>query len=245
VAFTVGGVRIDALQLDGAASLLLDGTPGRAVHLVNAYTVSLAASDEGLRGRLNAGHLNLADGMPIVWIARHLGLQHMQRRVYGPDLMVLTLDRGGIRSVRHYLYGSTPEVLETLRIRIAERWPTAEVVGAESPSFGEISDGDLQASIQRMSRAGAQVVWVGMGTPKQDDLVARMATIGPHTYVAIGAAFDFLAGTKKQAPSWMQEHGLEWLFRLLSEPRRLWKRYLVGNARFVWTIVRQRPRVSR
>jgi N-acetylglucosaminyldiphosphoundecaprenol N-acetyl-beta-D-mannosaminyltransferase len=243
-ALVVGGVRVDALQLDSAVDALFAAPGPAAVHLCNAYTVSLAARDRRLREVLNAGTLNLPDGMPMIWIARRLGLAHMLRRVYGPDLMMLALERGSEPGLKHYLYGSTPEVLHALQAQISERWPGACVVGAESPSFSSIADDELVASIARMSAVGADVVWVGMGTPKQDELVHRMAVVGSHRYVAIGAAFDFIAGTKKQAPTWMREHGLEWLFRLVSEPKRLWKRYLVGNTRFLWCILRDRPHLA-
>ncbi len=240
-AFVVGGVRIDALQMDHAVHRLLVADQPMAVHLCNAYTISLAVDDVGYQSILNDGHLNLADGTPVAWVARRLGFTHMTRRVYGPDLMQVTLDRGRATGARHFLYGSTVPVLTQLTERIAATWPGTEIVGVESPSFGVISDADLAASIQRMTAARASVVWVGMGTPKQDELVARLAAMGPHRYVAIGAAFDFIAGTKRQAPRWLREHGLEWLFRLVSEPKRLWRRYILGNARFVWCVIRTRP----
>jgi N-acetylglucosaminyldiphosphoundecaprenol N-acetyl-beta-D-mannosaminyltransferase len=240
-AFTVGGVRIDALQIDDAVHRVLEAQGPQAVHLCNAYTISLAAHDPVYRSILNGGHLNLADGMPIAVIARRLGFKNMTRRVYGPDLMQAVLDNGRAEGARHYLYGSTDDVLMRMVARIHSTWPGAEIVGTESPSFAAITDSELTASIEKMDVAGAGVVWVGMGTPKQDEIVARMASLGTHTYVAIGAAFDFIAGTKRQAPRWIREHGLEWLFRLVTEPRRLWRRYIVGNARFVWCVMRTRP----
>jgi N-acetylglucosaminyldiphosphoundecaprenol N-acetyl-beta-D-mannosaminyltransferase len=240
-AFVVGGVRIDALQMDAAVQRVIDVEGPQAVHLCNAYTISLAARDPRYRSTLNAGHLNLADGTPVAFIARRLGFQEMTRRVYGPDLMQEALDRGRAAGARHYLYGSTEAVLRGMVERINARWPGVEVVGVESPSFVAITDSELAASIEKMDAAGASTVWVGMGTPKQDEIVARMAALGTHTYVAVGAAFDFIAGTKRQAPRWIREHGLEWLFRLVSEPRRLWRRYILGNARFLWCVTRSRP----
>jgi len=131
-----------------------------------------------------------------------------------------------------------------LRDSIKERWPDAAIVGVESPKFGDLSDIDLDDAAGRFESAGAQIVWVGLGTPRQDIVAARLAERSNLTFVAIGAAFDFLAGTKRQAPRFMREHGLEWLFRLLAEPRRLWKRYLVGNSRFVYENLRHRPRLK-
>ena len=166
--------------------------------------------------------------------------------MYGPDLMGDVLDRGRASSLGHYLYGSTPEVLAALTDQIEQRWPGARIVGSESPPFREITDDELAASLRRADELGADVVWVGMGTPKQDLLVRRMAEQGDATYVAVGAAFDFIAGVKRQAPSWMQRAGLEWLFRLVTEPRRLARRYLVYNAKFLQAlVVDQRHRRSR
>ncbi len=213
------------------------------MHLCNAYTLSLASKDSSLASQLNRGSLNVADGKPLVWIARHLGFKHMERRVYGPELMARTLEAGQSRGTRHFLYGSTPEVIEALSAEVSRRWPEAEIVGAESPPFGELSDADLDAAARRFEAADAQIVWVGLGTPKQDIVTARLAERSDLTFVAIGAAFDFIAGTKKQAPRFMREHGLEWLFRLASEPRRLWKRYLVGNTVFLRQNRPRRPRV--
>jgi N-acetylglucosaminyldiphosphoundecaprenol N-acetyl-beta-D-mannosaminyltransferase len=237
----VCGVRIDALNMACAVERLLHGGVEGAVHLCNAYTLSLATHDDGYRQRLNDSALNLPDGMPLVWIARRLSLHELNDRVYGPTLMATCLDQGRRTGARHYLYGSTPQVLDALRNQIEARWPGAEIVGVESPPFRPLTDDELRASLQRVAAARATIVWVGMGTPKQDDLVHRMAAAQPGTYVAVGAAFDFIAGTKKQAPPWMQRSGLEWLYRLGSEPKRLWRRYLVGNTQFIWSVIRCRP----
>jgi N-acetylglucosaminyldiphosphoundecaprenol N-acetyl-beta-D-mannosaminyltransferase len=240
-AFICCSVRIDAVTVEDAIDRVLSGKARGAVHLCNAYTLSLASKDKSLASQLNQGSLNVADGKPVVWVARHLGFKHMERRVYGPELMARTIDEGQVRGTRHFLYGSTPEVIEALSGEVARRWPEAQMVGAESPPFGELSDAELDAAARRFEAADAQIVWVGLGTPKQDVVTARLAERSGLTFVAIGAAFDFIAGEKKQAPRFMQEHGLEWLFRLASEPRRLWKRYLIGNTGFLRSVVRTHP----
>ena len=167
----------------------------------------------------------------------------MDGRVYGPDLMARCLDAGRPAGTRHYLYGGTEELLAKLESRILERWPGAELVGAEAPPFRDLSDHEIAAAAERMRESGADVVWVGLGTPKQDWAVDRLAVGGSARCVAVGAAFDFIAGTKRQAPAWIGRSGFEWLYRLLIEPRRLWKRYLVGNSVFVWRNIRCRPRL--
>ena len=226
------------MTIEDAVDRLIAGQARGAVHLCNAYTLSLASRDPSLVAQLNRGSLNVADGKPVVWIARHLGYKHMTRRVYGPELMERSLSSGIVSGTRHYLYGSTPAVLASLSTEIQRRWPEALVVGAESPSFGGMSESDIESAAQRFETAEADLVWVGLGTPKQDVIAAQLAQKSDLTFVAIGAAFDFIAGTKRQAPRMMREHGLEWLFRLASEPRRLWKRYLLGNAIFLFAVVR-------
>lgn len=234
-------VRIDSVTIEDAVGRLLLGEATGAVHLCNAYTLSLASKDQSLANQLNRGSLNLVDGKPLVWIARSLGLRHMTRRVYGPELMERTLDSGQSTGARHYLFGSCPEVIEALSSAISTRWPEARVVGVEAPPFGELSDSDLDAAVGRFNSAKAEIVWLGLGTPKQDTVAARFTERSDLTFVAIGAAFDFLAGEKRQAPRFMREHGLEWLFRLASEPRRLMKRYLIGNSVFIYQNLRHRP----
>jgi N-acetylglucosaminyldiphosphoundecaprenol N-acetyl-beta-D-mannosaminyltransferase len=227
--------------MEAAVDQLLSGDVHGAVHLCNAYTLSLASRDPVLAGFLNNGSLNLPDGQPLIWIARGLGLRHMSRRVYGPELMERTIAKGQPLRTRHYAYGSSPGVVEALSATISDRWPGASLVGAESPPFGELTDSELDGAVRRFEDANAQIVWLGLGTPKQDIVAARLADRSDLTFVAIGAAFDFIAGTKKQAPRFMREHGLEWLFRLASEPRRLMKRYLVGNSVFIYQNLRHRP----
>ena len=245
--FAVCGVRIDAFQIDTMVDRVLSWKSrpsGRAVHLCNAYTLSLALRDDALRDLLNGADANLSDGMPLVWIARRLGLAHMRDRVYGPDLMVATIDRGRAQGLRHYLYGSTPEVIAQLATNLREQYPGVELVGVESGPFRALTETEELELARRITDAGADVVWVGLGTPRQDLFVDRFRDLVPATLIAIGAAFDFHAGTKRQAPRVVQRFGFEWLFRLITEPRRLWKRYLIGNGRFVWAVLRRRPKLT-
>jgi N-acetylglucosaminyldiphosphoundecaprenol N-acetyl-beta-D-mannosaminyltransferase len=227
---------VDAVTLDNAVSCLqafaLAGG-GRAVHLCNAWTLALACRDTTLTEALNRGDLNLPDGTPLAWIGHRLGFTYMQRRVYGPDLMLATVKAGRHLGLRHYLYGSTPEVGTTLARRLDEIAPGVEVIGVESPPFRPLTDTEEDELIKRVRLARPNVVWVGLGTPRQDVFIDRFRDRLGVTLVAVGAAFDFLAGTKRQAPVWMQDCGLEWTFRLATEPRRLWRRYLIGNATFL------------
>jgi N-acetylglucosaminyldiphosphoundecaprenol N-acetyl-beta-D-mannosaminyltransferase len=215
---------------------------GNAVHFANAYNVALADSDSGYAELLSAGDLVFTDGLPVAWAGRRLHPQVARRwsRVYGPDVLTGVLDRSGSAGPRHYFLGATPETLDALVVRVRERWPDAVVAGFESPPFRPPSVPELADRDERIIASGATLVWVGLGTPKQDQEVRRLADSVPVTALAVGAAFDFLAGTKAQAPLWLQRSGLEWAFRLATEPRRLARRYLWGNPRFVIAAIRRR-----
>jgi N-acetylglucosaminyldiphosphoundecaprenol N-acetyl-beta-D-mannosaminyltransferase len=228
------GLRISATTPRAATAAIVTAAGQRrsgAIHLVNAYTVALADKDRALKDLLRQGVANLPDGKPLSWAAKLRGAELGQVR--GPDLFQDVLRAGCPTGLRHYLLGGTPETLELLRRKIGELFPEALVVGAESPPFRPPTVEELSAQDQRITASGAQIVWIGLGTPKQDIEARRLADAVPILTVAVGAAFDFLAGTKRQAPSWMRQIGLEWLFRFASEPRRLWRRYVFGNARFI------------
>lgn len=234
------GVLITACTRDEAARLVLslatgDGASGVDVHLCNAYTLALADSDPGYGDLLRGAAVNFPDGKSVVW-ANRLSSRELDlptERVYGPNLFEDVLSLGVDAGLRHYLLGSTPEVLGALESRLRALHPGVRLVGAESPPFRELTAAERGRQADRIRFSGAQIVWVGLGTPKQDREVTALAAELPLVFVAVGAAFDFLAGTKRQAPLWMQRNGLEWTFRLATEPRRLWKRYLFGNARFL------------
>jgi N-acetylglucosaminyldiphosphoundecaprenol N-acetyl-beta-D-mannosaminyltransferase len=241
------GVPITACTRAEAARLVLAlatgaGPSGADVHLCNAYTLALGDRDAGYGDLLRGATVNFPDGKSVVW-ANRLSRRELDlptERVYGPELFDDVLALGRAAGLRHYLLGSTPDVLAALGSRLRARHPGVRLVGAESPPFRELTAPERAAQADRIRASGAQVVWVGLGTPKQDREVAALAAELPLVFVAVGAAFDFLAGTKRQAPLWMQHNGLEWTFRFATEPRRLWKRYLFGNARFLWAVRRRR-----
>jgi len=207
------------------------------VHFVNAYVIALAEQDKDY-GRLLATGLCLTDGTPVAWFGRWAYRQTASEweRVYGPDVMASLLASAGLR---HYLLGGTEQTLAALQVEIAKRWPQAQIVGAYSPPFRALTEGEQAEQDAAIVASGADVVWVGLGTPKQDWEAARVAASTGLMTLAVGAAFDFIAGTKPQAPVWMQRSGTEWAFRLATEPRRLAKRYLWGNPRFLRAVARQ------
>jgi N-acetylglucosaminyldiphosphoundecaprenol N-acetyl-beta-D-mannosaminyltransferase len=214
---------------------------GSDVHLCNAHTLSLADRDPELHGILRRSALNLPDGQPVVWANQllHRGTPLPPTRVYGPDLFLDVFALGQDAGLRHYLLGSTPKVLDALRKELLQRFPRTQIVGTCSPPFRPMTASELRDEEESILSSGADIVWVGLGTPKQDIHAAQLASALPVVCAAVGAAFDFVAGHKPQAPAWMQRGGLEWTFRLGCEPRRLWRRYLFGNARFVWGVARQ------
>jgi N-acetylglucosaminyldiphosphoundecaprenol N-acetyl-beta-D-mannosaminyltransferase len=208
---------------------------GVDVHLCNAYTLAVADADAEYRAMLQRASLNLPDGTPIVWANRllHRSEPVPHTRVRGPGLFEDTFEAGQSVGLRHYLLGSTPATLTRLTSELSRRFPEAVIAGAESPPFRALSDDERRQQARRIAESGAEIVWVGLGTPKQDWECARLREELPLVFVAVGAAFDFTAGTVGPAPKWMQDNGLEWAHRFASEPGRLWKRYVFGNARFV------------
>ncbi len=205
------------------------------VHFANAYTIALADAHAQYAALLNDG-ITFTDGVPVAWVGRRsYGVGSDQwPRVYGPDFMQAVLARGG----RHYLLGGSGSTLQALRNEIARLWPMCEVAGYESPPFRSLTSAERNAQDARIEASGAHFVWVGLGTPKQDWEAARITATTGVTSLAVGAAFDFLAGTKPQAPQWMQRNGLEWTHRMATEPRRLSRRYLWGNPRFLMAAFR-------
>ncbi len=242
--FTCSGVAIDAVSLDEAAAEVLRlgrGGQGATVHLANAWSLACATRDPGHRAALEGGDMVVPDGMPLVWVARRLGIA-LRDRVYGPDLLGRVVHDGRSGGTRHHLYGGSPEVVARVAVRLRERYPGAAVVAADSPPFGPLTEASEATAVQRITAVGADVVWVALGTPHQDLLAHRLRGRVPGVLVGVGAAFDFMAGAKPQAPPRLQRAGLEWAFRLATEPRRLARRYVVGNTVFLRELLRDRPR---
>jgi N-acetylglucosaminyldiphosphoundecaprenol N-acetyl-beta-D-mannosaminyltransferase len=201
--------------------------------------------DRTLRDIHNAAGMVVPDGMPLVWLSRLRGFRDVER-VYGPDLLLACCDRSRTTGYRHFFYGGASGVPELLGARLQARFPGLSVVGAYSPPFRALTPAEDAELVQRINTARPDIVWVGLGTPKQERWMAEhRAALDAAVLIGVGAAFDFHAGLKRQAPRWMQRSGLEWLFRLLAEPRRLWRRYLRNNPLFVWHVLLQALRVRR
>lgn len=249
---SVNGVRIDGLTPDEYVDSLqtfLSCGHSHVVHFCAAHPTVEARRDEGYRALLNKGSLNVPDGMPVAWAMRMQGGE--TERLAGTEGVHLAAAWGLERGLRHYLYGGTPETLVRLRAQLEASYPGILIVGAESPPFRTITEDERRETVHRMQESGAQAVWVGLGAPKQDIVASELRAMRAAPMIlCVGAAFDFVAGNLKRAPVWMRRSGLEWVHRLAMDPRRLWRRYLVGNSQFVmgvaldWLRDHHRPNTS-
>jgi len=233
-AFRLLGVRVDALQvIDVVAEMeswIAKRSVGHFVAFTGMHGVTEAQRDASFKRILNSADLVVADGMPLVWLGRWHGCD-MRRRVYGPELLEKFCCNTG-PFYRHYFYGGGPGVAERVAEVLRRRYDV-RTVGTYSPPFRPLTEEEKLEVDRRIRAAAPDIVWVGLSTPKQERwMYEHRERLGVPVMAGVGAAFDFLAGTVKQAPAWMQENGLEWFFRLVQEPRRLWRRYLVLGSRF-------------
>lgn len=230
--FRACGVNLQAVTIAQATAQIVDaavfGEP-LEVHLCNAYTLSLVDDDPDLAQALASGY-NLPDGAPVAWLGRNAGTQGPIR---GASLVQAVLDAGRGPGVRHFFYGGCEGVAAEMVERLTTDHPGLQVAGYETPPFTTLTDAELTELALRIREVGTQIVWVGLGTPKQDHLVRRLAPLVGVPVIPVGAAFDFFAGRVEEAPEHLHGTGLEWMHRFAQEPGRLWKRYLIGNPKFV------------
>ncbi len=238
----IAGVRVSAANMDTALLSIderIQRREGGYVCVTGVHGIVESHRNETLRQIHNAATLVVPDGMPLVWLCRAKGLRHVDR-VYGPDLMLRLCERSLERDYRHFLYGARPEVLEQLAARLRTRFPLLNIVGSYSPPFRTLTTQEDATISDTIKRSRPDIVWVGISTPKQELWMARhYELLRPAVLLGVGAAFDFHAGVKRQAPRWMMRSGLEWLFRMLQEPRRLGPRYLRNNPIFAALILMQ------
>jgi N-acetylglucosaminyldiphosphoundecaprenol N-acetyl-beta-D-mannosaminyltransferase len=236
------GVEVSAIDMEITLNTIEAWIARHEPHYVcvtGVHGVMESHRDEALRRIHNAAGLVTPDGMPLVWLSRLMGFPHVQR-VYGPDLMLAVCERSARQGYRQFFYGGAPGVVEKLATRLQSCFPDLQVAGLYSPPFRSLSPAEDAAVVEHLNAASPAIVWVGMSTPKQERWMAEhVGRLSAPVLIGVGAAFDFHAGVKKQAPQWMQKNGLEWLFRLLMEPRRLWRRYLINNPWFLWLVLHQ------
>ena len=230
------GIPVSLVTMDQTVNLVgmwIARGESRHISTCDVHGLMRSQADQSLAAALRSADIVTPDGKPLVWTGR---LRHGPGigRVCGPDLMLALCERSVLTGWRHYFYGGGEGVADQLAEKLQARFPGLQVAGVECPPFRDLSAAERQESRSRIVNAGTDILWVGLGCPKQDLWMAENARDLPGvTSIGVGAAFDFHTGRIARAPRWMQDWGLEWLHRLASEPRRLWKRYLVLAPRFV------------
>jgi N-acetylglucosaminyldiphosphoundecaprenol N-acetyl-beta-D-mannosaminyltransferase len=222
------GVKVHAINMEQALGQIQSWVENREQHYVcvtPAHSVMDAYRDPELKKIMNHGGLVTPDGMSIVWLLKLSGHKHVSR-VYGPDLTLAVIERGLSNGWKHFFYGGAPETPALLAEKLKEKFPNLIVSGTYSPPFRDLTP-DEEVEIKGIiNQASPDILWVGISSPKQEKWMAKFVDkLNVPVLIGVGAAFDFLSGRKAQAPLWMQKNGLEWFFRLISEPNRLWKRY--------------------
>lgn len=223
------GVKVNAVNLHQTLQIFEEWIHARKPNYVcvtPAHGVMECVNDPPLRKVFNASGLTTPDGMAIVWILKLLGYRAVSR-VYGPDLLEAACQESISKGWKHFLYGGAPGIAEKLACELQKSYPGLQICGMYTPPYRPLTPQEDQQVIDLINSAGADIVWMGISTPKQEHWMAEhLGKLSAPVMVGVGAAFDFLSGNKKQAPLWMQRSGLEWLFRLATEPGRLWKRYI-------------------
>jgi N-acetylglucosaminyldiphosphoundecaprenol N-acetyl-beta-D-mannosaminyltransferase len=236
------GVGVSAIDMEMALCTIegwIERRESYYICVTGVHGVMESQRDAEVRRIHNSAGLVTPDGMPLVWLSRLMGFRHVAR-VYGPDLLLAGCERSVKRGYRHFFYGGDSGVAEKLAVRLQCRLPGLQLAGTYSPPFRPLTAEEDRVVVERINAAQADIVWVGISTPKQEHWMAEhMGRLNAPVLVGVGAAFDIHAGIRRQAPRWVQRSGLEWLFRLTMEPRRLWRRSLVNNPWFLWLILLQ------
>lgn len=242
------GILVSAVDYDAAVEQIIAAAhAGRslAVAALAVHGIMTGVRDKTHKYRLNNSDLIVPDGQPVRWALNWLYHTALPDRVYGPTLMLRVCERAACDHLSVYLYGSEPEVSARLAARLAHWFPGLVIAGAEPSRFRTVSPEEQQQIARQIRDSGARLVFVGLGCPRQEVWIYEYAALLPMPLIAVGAAFDFHAGTKRQAPVYLQDRGLEWVFRLAQEPRRLWRRYLLLNPLYLWLLFMQAARLRR
>lgn len=242
------GVEVSAINMRMAIDVIsgwVDSGDREYVCVRDVHGVVRALDDPELRRIHNSSGLVTPDGMPLVWAGKYAGADWIER-VYGPDLMLEICSRSVEHGWSHFFYGAGPGVADDLAEQMASRFPGLSVVGTHSPPFHDLTEDEIEHTAAMINRSRADFVWVGLSSPKQERWMSVFRPkLDASVLLGVGAAFDIHAGRVPQAPQVMQRSGLEWAFRLGSEPKRLWRRYLTSVPRFAWRILQDRPRLIR
>ena len=237
------GILIDAVDYEAAISFVFEcarNNRGALISAVAVHGVMTGVLDPEHKYRLNGFDLLIPDGQPVRWVMNWLYGTEMQDRVYGPELMQRISERAASEGTPLYLYGSTKPVVTSLAQSLRRMFPGINIVGSEPSAFRKFNPEEKAALQQRIQSSGASIVFVGLGCPRQEIFAYELRGSLSVPVLTVGAAFPLLAGMLPQAPRWMQRSGLEWLFRLFAEPRRLWRRYLLLNPAYLVLVILQR-----
>lgn len=229
------GVNVAVTNMRDTINLIMNNTDelkGKYICLSNVHTTVMSHKNPKYRRIQNEAFLALPDGSPLSYVQRLRGHQNA-KQVAGPDLMAELCKASENTELKHYFYGGSPETIEKLKESLKKKYPNMKIVGMESPPFRPLSKEEDEEAVNRINASGADFLWVGLGAPKQEEWMNRHQNKVNAVMFGVGAAFDFHAGTVKRAPKWMREHYLEWLYRLIQDPKRLWKRYIKTNGSFI------------
>lgn len=241
------GVLVDAVDYEAAVMRIITAAKARqalAVSALAVHGVMTGVLDDAHRYRLNHLDLVVPDGQPVRWAVRWLHGIRLADRVYGPNLMLKLCERAAAEDLPIYLYGSRPEVLEALGRNLGSRFQRLRIAGMQPSRFRRLSPDEKQEAARAIVESGAAMVFVGLGCPRQEVWVYEHRSLLSIPLIAVGAAFDFHAGLLEQAPSFLQNIGLEWFFRFMREPGRLWRRYLLLNPYYLWLVFLQAARIA-
>lgn len=230
------GVKISGASFDECLQYVVECARRKhsaCIDHMPVHGLMTAAQDHSFNQCISAFDIVAADGQPVRFALNHFYGLGLQKRVYGPDFMLAVCERAAQEGISIFLYGSTEHTLRLLKKNLVHQFPTLKIAGAISPPFRDLTENEEAELSQKIEQSGAGIVFIGLGCPKQEVFAFKMRSRVNAVLDCVGAAFDFHAGTKPQAPGWMQDRSLEWLFRMLTEPRRLGKRYISTNIRFI------------
>lgn len=237
------GVKVSAVQIPQILAQIQiwinSRSLGHSIVVANTHVLMEGRVNHCLNVAIDQASLVIPDGMPLVVVGRMRGFS-LPQRAYGPDLLFAALEESNEKGWRHYFYGSTPQILAGMQKQIHKQWSRVEIAGMYSPPFRNLSAQEDLAVVAQINFAKPDILWVGLGCPKQQCWIEEHRhQLNVPVMLGVGQAFDILAGAKAAAPTWMQSNGMEWLFRLIQEPRRLWKRYLIYGPQFVYLATRE------
>ncbi|MFZ0747575.1 MAG: WecB/TagA/CpsF family glycosyltransferase [Terracidiphilus sp.] len=241
------GILIDAVDYEASVDFILNAARARrgaAISALAVHGVMTGVLDSAHKFRLNHFDLLVPDGQPVRWVLNWLHRTHLADRVYGPNLVLKVCERAATEGQSVYLYGSTTEILSALHKSLDERFPGIRIAGSEPSKFRRLTRTEKLDLATRIVDSGASITFVGLGCPRQESFAYEFRDALSMPILAVGAAFPFIAGYIAQSPRWMQDAGLEWLFRLCTEPRRLWRRYLYLNPAYLFLVALQASGLS-